>query len=263
MGVLSRETIRQLAAHLEAAELNAEDVTKITDDYPDMDFEDAYDIQWEIRRRKCSRGHRIAGLKMGLTSWAKMDQMGVDTPIYAFLADYFSVPDGAAIDTGKLIHPKIEAEIAIVTNRELKGPGCTIAHVMAATECVLPALEVIDSRYRDFKFDLVSVVADNASSARFVTGGTMRRLDGLDLKNLGVVMEKNGEVVEVGAGAAVLGHPLAAVAMLANMLAEREETIPAGTFVMTGGITAAVAVSAGDSITVRYQDLGSVTVRFE
>lgn len=262
MATLSRATIAQLAEHLENAELQAFDVKKITDEYPEMDWEDAYDIQWEIRRRKEARGNRIVGLKMGLTSYAKMKQMGVEVPVYAFLADYFNVPDGGAVKTAELIHPKVEAEIAIITSKPLRGPGCTVAQVLNATEAVLPAVEVIDSRYENFRFDLKSVVADNASSARFVTGGNLKRADQVDMKTLGVVMEVNGEVVATGAGAAVLGHPAASVAMLANMLAERGEEIPAGTFIMTGGITAAVEVKAGDSVCVRYQDLGSVSMTF-
>lgn len=259
---LDKATINQLAEHLENAELNCLEVTKITDDYPDITWDECLDVQWEIRRRKEARGNKIVGMKMGLTSVAKMRQMGVETPCYGFLADYFSCPDGAEIKVSELIHPKVEAEIAFVTNKELSGPGCHIGNVLAATDFVVPAVEIIDSRYKDFKFDLKSVIADNSSSSRFVTGGRMRSVDELDLKTLGVVMEKNGEVVELGAGAAVLGHPAASVAMLANMFAERGEVIPAGTFIMTGGITAAVAVEAGDSICVRYQDLGSVTMRF-
>ena len=262
MSTLSPEVIAQLAEHLENAELNAQDVTKITDDYPDMDFQDAYDIQWEIRRRKESRGNRIVGMKMGLTSWAKMAQMGVEQPCYGFLADYFSCADGAAIDTSKLIHPKVEAELAFVTSKPLKGPGCHAADVFAATECVMPAVEVIDSRYRDFKFDLTSVVADNSSSSRFVTGGRPVSVDYMDLRTVGVVMEKNGEIVEMSTGAAVLGNPAESVAMLANMLGERGEEIPAGTFVMTGGVTAAVAVEPGDTILVRYHELGTLSMRF-
>ena len=262
MSTLDADTVDRLAAHLEEAELKAREVEKITDEYPDLDFEDAYAIQWAIRRRKEKAGHRVVGLKMGLTSWAKMAQMGVEQPIYAHLFDYFAVNEGAAVRTDALIHPKVEAEIGVVLSRELSGPGCTIADVMAAVDVVLPCVEIIDSRYRDFRFDLVSVIADNASSARFVTGGVGRSLDGLDLKGLGVVLEKNGEVVATGAGAAVLGHPLSSVAMLADMLAERGETIPAGTFVMTGGITAAIAAQKGDHFTVRYQDLGSISLRF-
>jgi len=262
MSTLTPEIIAQLAELLENAELNAQDVTKITDDYPDMDFQDAYDIQWEIRRRKEDRGTRIVGMKMGLTSWAKMAQMGVEQPCYGFLADYFSCADGAAIDTSKLIHPKVEAEIAFVTSKPLKGPGCHAADVFAATECVMPAVEIIDSRYRDFKFDITSVVADNSSSSRFVTGGRPVAVDYMDLRTLGVVMEKNGEVVAMSTGAAVLGNPAESVAMLANMLGERGEEIPAGTFVMTGGVTAAVAVEPGDSILVRYHELGTLSMRF-
>ena len=260
---LTQAQIEQLAEHCENAELQAYEITKITDDYPQMTYKDAFDIQWEIRRRKEARGNKIVGMKMGLTSWAKMAQMGVEHPCYGFLADYFSVPDGGEVKHDELIHPKIEAELAFVTKAPLKGPGVHIGDVLRATDFVMPAVEVIDSRYKDFKFDLKSVIADNSSSSRFIAGGTMKSPEDLDLKNLGVVMEINGEVVQLGAGAAVLGHPASSVAMLANLLAERGEHIPAGTFIMTGGITAAITVEAGDNITVRYQGLGSVSARFE
>ena len=263
MTTLTKEQVAQLAEHLENAELQAYEVTKITDDYPEMDYQDAFDIQWEIRRRKEARGNKIVGMKMGLTSWAKMSQMGVEHPCYGFLADYFSVPEGAAIKHDELIHPKIEAELAFVTKADLRGPGCHIGDVLAATDFVMPAIEVIDSRYKDFKFDLKSVIADNSSSSRFITGGCAKSVTELDLKTLGVVMEINGKVVQTGAGAAVLGHPAASVAMLANMLAERGEYLPAGSFVMIGEITAAVQVEKGDAFVVHFQDLGSISGRFE
>jgi len=259
---LTQDIIAKLAQHLENAELEIHDVTKITDDHPDMDWKDAYDIQYEIRRRKLARGNRLSGLKMGLTSHAKMKQMNVEDPIYGFLMDYFSLPDGARVKTSELIHPKIEAEIGFVTKAPLHGPGCHIGAVLAATDFVLPTVEILDSRYRDFKFDLKSVVADNASSARYVSGGRSRQVEELDLKNLGVVIEKNGRIVATAAGSAVLGHPAASVAMLANMLAERGEHIPAGTFIMTGGMTEAISVEAGDHIVARYQDLGQVSMTF-
>ncbi len=262
MGNLTKDQIEQLAEHCENAELQAYEITKITDDFPDMTYKDAFDIQWEIRRRKEARGHKIVGMKMGLTSWAKMAQMGVEQPCYGFLADYFAVPDGGEIKIDELIHPKIEAELAFVTKTPLKGPGVHIADVLRATDFVMPAVEIIDSRYKDFKFDLKSVIADNSSSSRFVAGGTMAKAEDLDLKNIGVVMELNGEVVQVGAGAAVLGHPASSVAMLANMLGERGEEIPAGTYIMIGAITAAVQVNKGDSFIVRYQDLGTVSGKF-
>lgn len=259
---LDNRTILALAEHLESAELNARDVTKITDEHPQMDWDDAYAIQEEIRRRKESRGHRTAGLKCGLTSFAKMKQMGVESPVFGFVSDYMAVPEGGNIRTDALIHPKVEAEICIVTKAALSGPGCHMGAVMAATDFVLPAVEVIDSRYRDFKFDLKSVIADNTSSARFVVGSRARSLDELDLRTLGVVLEINGEIRSMAAGAAVLGHPLAAVAMLANHLGARGQEIPAGTFIMTGGVTEAITVNAGDAVAVRFQDLGTVSMRF-
>lgn len=259
---LDKKTIEQLAEHLERAELEAHDVTKITDDHPDMDWDDAYAIQDEIRRRKEARGIRTAGLKCGLTSFAKMKQMGVENPVFGFVSDYMARPDGGEIKISELIHPKVEAEICIVTKAPLKGPGCHVGAVMAAVDFVIPAVEVIDSRYRDFKFDLKSVIADNTSSSRFVIGGRSRDLNDLDLRTLGVVLEINGEPKTMAAGAAVLGHPLAAVAMLANHLGARGQEIPAGTFVMTGGVTEAVSVKAGDSVSVRFQDLGTVSMRF-
>ena len=259
---LDKTTIAALAEHLESAELQARDVTKITDDHPDMDWDDAYAIQDEIRRRKEARGMKTAGLKAGLTSFAKMKQMGVETPVFGFVSDYMARPDGGEIKVSELIHPKVEAEICVVTKTALKGPGCHIGTVMAAIDFVLPAVEVIDSRYRDFKFDLKSVIADNTSAARYVAGGRPRELDELDLRTLGVVLEKNGQVVAMAAGAAVLGHPLTAVAMLANHLGARGQEIPAGTFIMTGGVTEAIAVAAGDHVSVRFQDLGTVSMRF-
>ncbi|MBS0317432.1 MAG: 2-oxo-3-hexenedioate decarboxylase [Proteobacteria bacterium] len=259
---LDRKTIEQLAAHLESAELEARDVTKITDDHPQMDWDDAYAIQDAIRARKEARGQRTVGLKAGLTSFAKMKQMGVDVPCFGFVSDYMARPDGGEIAIKELIHPKVEAEICVVTKAPLTGPGCHVGTVLAAIDFVVPAVEIIDSRYRDFKFDLKSVIADNTSASRFVVGGRARRLDDVDLRTLGVVLEKNGQIVAMAAGAAVLGHPAAAVAMMANHLAARGQGIPAGSFIMTGGVTEAIAVAAGDAIAVRFQDLGTVSMRF-
>ena len=225
---LDTNTIAALAERLENAELQARDVTKITDEHPDMDWDDAYAIQDAIRARKEGRGNRTVGLKAGLTSFAKMKQMGVTTPVFGFVSDYMAVPDGGEIKAAELIHPKVEAEICVVTKAPLKGPGCHLAEVMAAVDFVVPAVEIIDSRYRDFKFDLKSVIADNTSSSRFVIGGRTRSLVGLELPTLGVVLEKNGEVVSMATGAAVLGNPLAAVAMLANHMGEPRPRDPRG-----------------------------------
>jgi 2-oxo-3-hexenedioate decarboxylase len=259
---LNKTTISQLAERLENCELQARDTLKITDEHPDMDWDDAYAIQDEIRRRKLARGCKIVGLKAGLTSHAKMKQMGVETPVFGFLADYYAVPEGGECKVSELIHPKVEPEIAFVTSKPLKGPGCHIGTVLASIDFVMPGIEVIDSRYRDFKFDLKSVVADNTSAVRFVVGGRPLPVAEVDLRTVGIVLEKNGQPVLFGAGAAVLGHPAAAIAMLANHLGARGEHIPAGSLILSGGITEAVAVQAGDAITLRVQGMGSVGLRF-
>ena len=259
---LNQKTIAELAELLENAELQAHDVVKITDAHPEMDWDDAYAIQNEILRRKLARGNRVVGLKCGLTSHAKMKQMGVETPCFGFLVDYFTVADGGEVKIKELIHPKVEPEIVFVLKQALKGPGCHVGAVLAATDFVMAGIEVIDSRYRDFKFDLKSVIADNCSSSRYVLGGMALPIADLDLRTLGVVMEKNGQVVSIGAGAAVLGHPAAAVAMLANHLGARGEEIPAGTMILSGGVTEAVSVAAGDHVNLRIQSLGNVSVKF-
>jgi 2-oxo-3-hexenedioate decarboxylase len=259
---LSREDVVRLAERVEGAQTRAYAIPKLTDEYPDMTIGDGYAVQLELRKRFLAAGHRQVGWKAGLTSKAKMIQMGVNVPSIGFLTDRMSRPESSAISTSDLVHPRVECEVAFVMKKTLQGPGCNAADVLAATDYVLPAVEIIDSRFSGFKFDLPSVVADNGSSARFVGGGRARYAEDLDLRTLGVVMEKNGEIVTMGASAAVLGHPAEAIAMLVNILAELGESLPAGSFVMSGGITEAVAVKPGDSIVARFQELGSVSMRF-
>ncbi|WP_309625365.1 2-oxo-3-hexenedioate decarboxylase [Methylibium sp.] len=259
---LNRDDIARLADRVEAAQLSAKPIQKLTDDYPQMGLADGYAVQSELRRRWIARGHRLVGWKAGLTSKAKMVQMGVDVPSIGFLMSDMARAENSAVRTDDLVHPRVECEVAFVTKASLSGPHCTREQVLAATDFVLPAIEIIDSRFSGFKFDLASVVADNGSSARFVAGGRPRAVGDIDLRTLGMVMEKNGEIVGLGASGAVLGHPADAVAMLVKVLSELDEELPAGSFVMSGGITEAVAVKPGDSIVARYQELGSVSVRF-
>ena len=258
---LSSKTLDQLARHLHACQREARDTPKITDEHPQMDFDDAYAIQDRILAAKLKGGARVAGYKAGLTSHAKMKQMGVSDPVFGFLVDEFTVADGGEVKVSELIHPKVEPEIAFVTRTELRGPGCNIASVLAASDIVLPGIEVIDSRYRDFKFDVKSVIADNTSAVRFVVGGHAVDARSVDLRTTGIVLEKNGVPVALGAGAAVLGHPAAAVAMLVNHLGRRGKSLPAGSLVLSGGATEAVSVQAGDHVRLRVQGMGSVSLR--
>jgi 2-oxo-3-hexenedioate decarboxylase len=258
---LSASVISELAEIVDVAQRDAAEIVKLTDAHPDMDVADGYAVQAELLRRWQADGRRLTGYKGGLTSKAKMVQMGVDVPAFGLLIGDTCVPDGGAIEMTQLIHPKVEAEIAFVTSRELSG-SVSIDEVLAATDFVLPAIEVIDSRFKDFKFDLQSVIADNTSAARYVVGGSPRKPEGLDLRLLGVVMERNGELIGTAAGAAVMGHPAASVAALVKWLADAGQALPAGSLVMTGGVTEAVAVHAGDHVTARVQHLGTVGVRF-
>ncbi|HEX2785843.1 MAG TPA: 2-oxo-3-hexenedioate decarboxylase [Ilumatobacteraceae bacterium] len=258
---LSAAVIADLADVVDNAQRDAAEIVKLTDAQPAMDVADGYAVQTELCRRWQAAGRRLTGYKGGLTSKAKMVQMGLDTPVFGVLMGDTCVPDGGVVDMTQLIHPRVEAEIAFVTSTELSG-DVSIDEVLAATEFVLPAIEVIDSRFKDFKFDVQSVIADNTSAARYVVGGSPRRPDGLDLRLLGVVMEQNGELVGTAAGAAVMGHPAASVVALVKWLADSGQALPAGSLVMTGGVTEAVAVHAGDHVTARVQHLGTVGVRF-
>ena len=259
---LSREVVAKLAERVEAAQREARAITKLTDEFPEMTVDDGYLVQDELRRRAIARGSLVVGYKAGLTSRAKMKQMGVDSASVGFLLAETFRADGSRIAVSELIHPRVEAEVAFAIKATLRGPGCTREQVLAATDYVVPAVEVIDSRYENFRFDLQSVLADNTSASRYVAGGRRRNVADLDLPTLGVELEKNGEIVGTAVAAAVLGHPAEAVAMVVNHLAARGEELPAGSFVMSGGITEAVAVAAGDVVTARIQELGSVTMRF-
>jgi 2-oxo-3-hexenedioate decarboxylase len=254
--------IGALAAHLHDCELQARDTVKITDEAPGLTWDEAYAIQDAICQRKLQRGAQRIGYKAGFTSFAKMRQMGVGSPIFGFLVDSGRAEDGAEIPIAELIHPKVEPEIVFRTRTALRGPGCHAGAVLAATEAIFAGLEVIDSRYRDFKFDLPSVIADNTSAARFALGRTATAPDAANLRTLGVVVTRNDVPVAFAAGAAIVGHPASAVAMLVNHLAARGRELPAGSLVLSGGMTEAVAVSAGDRVCVHLQHLGTVSTSF-
>lgn len=261
--MLDSQTLRTLADRVLQAQDNAAPMAKLTDDFPDLSIAHGYDVQDELTRRWVARGDRQVGVKAGLTSRAKMEQMGVHLPGFGVLMASMARPENGVIDTAALIHPRIEAEIAFVMNADLHGEDVTLAQVIAATDYVIPAVEVIDSRFENFKFDLPSVIADNCSSARYVTGGRPLDPRGMDLRTLGVVIEVNGEIRALGASAAVLGHPAEAVRMLVTHLAQRGQSLKAGSFVMTGGITEAIPVAAGDTVLARFQDMGSVSFRMQ
>lgn len=255
--MLPEQRYRFLAQHLADAEGNRQAVKRLTAEYPDLTVEDGYLIQRELVALKRTQGHRVLATKMGFTSRAKMKQMNVYEPIYGYIFDYMAIQDGV-LPMSEVIHPKVEAEIAFILGREIEGPGITGAQVLAATEYVVPALEVIDSRYQRFEFTLPDVIADNTSASRVVIGSTLRKPSELELDLVGVTLSIQGQLKETGAGAAVLGHPANSVAMLANMLARRGEKLKAGQLILTGGITGAHPLTAGDVVLAQWDGLGSI-----
>lgn len=253
-------TEERVADVLYKREQDRADGGRITDEYPDLNLEAAYRVQRKLIELKVAAGERVIGVKLGLTARAKQQQMGIDSPLTAVITDQMILEAGVPIPMDELIHPKIEPEIVFVMKDRLAGPGVTAATAMAAVASVHAGFEVIDSRFTDFKFTLPDVVADNASSSRLFIGASGMDPAGLDLALEAVVLSVNGTVVATATGAAVQGHPGEALALAANALAERGDVIEAGAVVLTGGMTDAVFVRAGEQITAEFSNLGTLTV---
>jgi 2-oxo-3-hexenedioate decarboxylase len=252
--------IDRAATALLAAEDSRTDREPITDEWPEMDLDTAYAIQDETLRRRLARGEQLVGVKLGLTSRAKQQRMGISSPLVAWLTDAMVLPAGAPVPQDLLIHPRAEPEIVFVMGERLAGPGVTAATAMRAVEGVCGGIELIDSRYRDFRFTMPDVVADNASSGAFLTGPVTLRPEGLDLSLEACLVEVDGRIVDSATGAAVQGHPAEALALAANALAGRGLAIEAGWIVLTGGMTDAVFAPAGSTIGVHFTSLGSLVL---
>lgn len=255
----------RLAMHAEAlreAERTGKPIFPLTETDSSLDVSAAYGIQRLNIEDRLSSGAKVVGRKVGLTSKAMQEMLGVREPDFGVILDDMVVQSGEEIDIASLIQPRIEAEIAFVLERDLKGPGVTTPQALTSIAGALPSLEVIDSRIEEWRIGLVDTVADNASSARVVLGGQLTSIDGLDLRLVGVAVSRNGELVEVGVGAAALGHPANCVAWLANKLAEFGDGLRAGDIVMPGAVHRAINVFPGDSFMAEFAWLGNVDVRF-
>lgn len=235
----------------------------LTTTYDGLTVDDAYAIQQLQIRSRVAGGAAIIGYKVGLTSAAMQQQMGVFEPDFGHLLTGMLHAGDAPIDTGSFRQPRAEPEIALVLDRDLPRSGISVADVMAATAYALPAIEIIDSRITDWKISLVDTIADNASSGGLVLGQTPVPVDGRDLSLAGCVFRRNGRILATGAGAAALGSPWYAASWLARTLTARGADLGAGDIILTGSITAAVPVTAGDSVTVSIDGLGSVTAVFD
>lgn len=252
--MLTPDQVDAFAVRLDDAVLATTAIEKLTATTA-FPLADGYRIQRAGIGLRALRGDGLVGMKMGLTSRAKMVQMGVEVPIYGHLTRSMILEDGGTVRRAHHIHPRVEPEVAYILGKDLEGP-VTPAQALLAVEGCCCALELIDSRYQNFQFTLEDVVADNGSSSRFVLGNVIKPRD-FDCGNLGMVMEKNGVVAEIGSSAAIYDHPARSLAALATQLAAVGEKLHAGMIVMTGGATAAIALDVGDHVRVRVDGLGT------
>ncbi|OJY52990.1 fumarylacetoacetate hydrolase family protein [Pseudonocardia sp. 73-21] len=244
---------QQLAARLSKAVADRTAIDQLSDDAPDLDLAGGYAVQRVLREE----AGPLVGWKLGVTSRAKQAQVGVSAPVFGFLAGANALDLGEPLDTSQLIQPRCEPEIVFVLGRDLAGPHVTAADVISASSGVAVGIEVLDSRFRDYRFTMADVVADNTSAGRFVVGTPVPPAS-IDLRLVGVVLEKNGEVVATASGAASLGHPAAAVAWMVRAMAAHGEGLKAGEVVLSGGLTAAVPVAPGDVVVASIDRLGTV-----
>ncbi|MEL6186592.1 MAG: fumarylacetoacetate hydrolase family protein [Myxococcota bacterium] len=260
--MISDASRREAAQALATAERERSAIPPLRETYPELDAVDAYEIQLLQIRDKLAAGARVRGHKVGLSSKAMQKMIGVDTPDYGHLLDTMFVDEGSALAAADFCFPRIEIEVAFVLGRELPAPGCSVADVLAATDYVAPSLEIIDSRIDGWNIRLFDTISDNASSARLVLGGTKTKVEDIDLRTLGAVLRKNGEIMETGASGAVLGHPAIAVAWLANTVHSFGVTLGEGHVILPGSCTRAIDVAPGDVIRGDFDRLGHVSVKF-
>lgn len=243
----------ELAARLAKAVADRTAIDQLSDEVPDLDLAAGYAVQRLLR----ADAGPLAGWKLGVTSRAKQAQVGVSSPVFGFLAGANALDLGEPLDTSQLIQPRCEPEIVFTLGRDLSGPHVTAADVLSASSGVAVGIEVLDSRFRDYRFTMADVVADNTSAGRFVVGTPVPPA-GIDLRLVGVVLEKNGDLVATASGAASLGHPAAAVAWMVRAMAADGEGLRAGEVVLSGGLTAAVPVGPGDVVVASIDRLGTV-----
>lgn len=250
------------AEMLARAEVDRVPIPPLTDMWPGMDVVDAYEIQLANIRRRVEAGATIRGHKVGLSSRAMQQMMGVDEPDYGHLLHEMFHFEGFEIEAGRYCYPRVEVEVGFVLGDRLQGPDCTVADVLRATEYVVPAIELIDSRIQDWRIKLPDTIADNASSAGVILGGNPTRLHDVDVRLLGAVLKLNGRIVETGTAGAVLGNPVTAVAWLANKVHGFGVTLEPGHVVLPGSCTRAVDVAPGDVVDVEFDTLGGVSALF-
>jgi len=260
--VLDPTAITQLGDELYEALVKRRTVKPLTGRLPGITIEDAYHIQQRMVGRRLDNGEKVVGKKIGVTSKVVMDMLNVHQPDFGYLLDGMIYNDGEMVPFNRLIQPKAEGEIAFGLKRDLMGPGLTNADVLAATEFVMPCFEIVDSRIENWQIKIQDTVADNASCGVFVLGDQVVDPRRVDLTLCGMVLERNGEVVATGAGAAALGSPANAVAWLANTLGRLGIPLKAGEVILSGSLAAMIPVKPGDAFRVSIGGIGNCSVRF-
>ena len=255
--------IELAAAQLREAQEKGQPCAPIRSLLADGDAAAAYRVQDINVRLAEAGGRRLVGRKIGLTAKSVQRQLGVDQPDYGMLFADMCVGDGEPVAVGRVLQPKVEAEVALVLERDLPNADTTVAEVLRATAYALPAIEIVGSRIANWDIKIVDTIADNASSGAFVLGAMPRPLHGLDLRLCGMALFRKGEPVSVGAGAACLGHPVNAATWLARTMAAAGRPLAAGDVILSGALGPMVAVNPGDSIEARIEGLGSVIAAFE
>ena len=260
--IVDNKTIVDVAARLREAAETGKAIAPIRDALQAGGVGAAYAVQKVNTDHYVKQGRRPVGLKVGLTSKSVQKQLGVDSPDFGVLFSDMALYDGEDIALGRVQQPKAEAEIAFVLEKDLTAPGTTLAEVVTAIAFALPAIEIVGSRIRDWNIGLLDTIADNASSGLFVLGASPRTLDGLDLVWCAMQMQRDGEQVSSGTGAACLGNPLNAALWLARTMARVGRPLQAGDVVMSGALGLMVAVAPGHTIEARIEGLGSVRAAF-
>lgn len=255
------EDIQRAAVSLREARTTRIPIPPVSASHPVSGLAAAYAVAELNTQARLADGRRVVGKKIGLTSKAVQQQLGVDQPDFGVLFDDMEFLDGAEIPTARLIQPKVEAEVAFVVGRDLPTPAPTYGEFLNCLAYALPALEIVDSAIADWKITLFDTVADNASSGAYVLGDQPVAIGALALADLGMVMTRGGEKVSVGTGSACLGHPLRAAYWLARTMAERGQGLQAGEVILSGALGPMVAVQAGDLIQARIAALGTVSCR--
>jgi 2-oxo-3-hexenedioate decarboxylase len=251
---------QEIANDLLAAERDRKGIDQFSEHHPDIDVATAYRAQRLFVQAKLIAGERFVGYKLGLTSRNKQQAMGLDAPLYGRVTSGMLSTHGEPVRADRFIHPRVESEIAFLLARDIEPPA-TLVSVLAATEVVFGAVDVLDSRYESFQFTLTDVVADNASAGAFYLGPIARPPRELgDLALLGCNVKVGGEIAMTATGAAVMGHPAASVAWLANQLAGEDEILRAGQLIFSGGVTAPVPIGPGNVVTFEFAGLGSIDV---